>query len=917
MGRQGNLKYIVFYLFLFLFLLDSFPLYSSVLHKKGAEGICGTPLFWNKENEVGTVKRLGKPIEADTTFFIRDDVFKTPADLIEVPFYKVITNDTVDIYVEKEQWENGNVTQEDIEDFIKYILHKTPEGSINQNMGIIPNEYSIFGTPSDKDKNGKILILMIDVRDNYVEGVSETYVAGYFDPLDMDPNKGNYGEIIYVDTYPSHPESFFTLSIIAHELQHLIHYNYDPDEDDWLNEGLSVLIPRLLGLPSRSYSTFLSSPNRSLTEFDNSLLDYSKVGLFMFYVYRQFGAGILKKIVKATENSISSIESVLKAEGYLLSKEELLLRWFIANLINNPAIYGGIYSYMGESIPMLYTDHFHSSFNDDPILGELNRAAAEYIQFYSGSEIKFDFQYDKKELIDLAVVRDLSGAPEIEFVQPCPEHYHFEDENFGKDYTTVTFIPFRTVVASPYDKIDFSYTSSGREEYEEFEVSYDRDSLKFYIQLKINEDPIEACERFNIEDPEWRLKAIKMRMSSEFPVTVKVYNGTGTEMLFQEDNITPSVNAWTRVEVGRLTFGEDVHSILVGIYSPDNALGYTDAVDGTGKAFIKYGESLYNLSDFGVGEEDNKQVLTGNWLIRAVFERKIVIPASISITPDTLYFCDEKTDGIVTLENDGTEPLMWKIESENDWLYFEPDTGVTIGTSEIVVSVDMNAIDPGIYITDVVINSNAGKDTLVINVLKRNPSFPQAAILPFCKTVTDTSLTIDIEVVNIGIGESPFSFYSEDHSVSFYPQNGSVGINDTISVKMFFNRYLATTRDPEIFFYNGVDTESVVLHYEGEIESKLEELKIYAPFSNPFLVGKQGRIFIPVKIQAEKEARVFIYNLLGELVREFRITNEGGESLLLAWDGRNNRGKLVSTGVYFVVLKQGNKIAKTKILLLK
>jgi len=99
MGRQGNLKYIVFYLFLFLFLLDSFPLYSSVLHKKGAEGICGTPLFWNKENEVGTVKRLGK----------RDDVFKTPADLIEVPFYKVITNDTVDIYVEKEQWENGNL----------------------------------------------------------------------------------------------------------------------------------------------------------------------------------------------------------------------------------------------------------------------------------------------------------------------------------------------------------------------------------------------------------------------------------------------------------------------------------------------------------------------------------------------------------------------------------------------------------------------------------------------------------------------------------------------------------------------------------------------------------------------------------------------------------------------------------------
>ena len=56
-----------------------------------------------------------------------------------------------------------------------------------------------------------------------------------------------------------------------------------------------------------------------------------------------------------------------------------------------------------------------------------------------------------------------------------------------------------------------------------------------------------------------------------------------------------------------------------------------------------------------------------------------------------------------------------------------------------------------------------------------------------------------------------------------------------------------------------------------------------------------------------KDARLFIYTHDGELVKEF--VDPASSSGLFEWDGRNQQGYNVATGVYIAVIRSGYTIA--------
>jgi len=876
-------------------------------------GICGTPIVSATKGEPIVKKLLYKSPQADATFFIRDGIFKDPAEYIEVEFYKIFENDTVDIYVETDQLDNGNVNQDIILLFTEYILRKTPEESVNPEVGIIPSEYNIFGKPSDVDNNGKIIILLIDVRDDYKEGETETYVAGYFDPLDLsNKNKGNYGEIIYVDTDPGNPASEGTLSIIAHELQHLIHYNYDKDEDTWLNEGLSELAPRILGLPSRSFATFLNNTNRKLTEFDNSILDYSKVGLFFYYIYRQFGINTIKKIERSEENSLKSIELAL---NYEINKSEILERWFIANLINDEMINNGIYSYMGDKIPPLYSKHFHSSFNTEPISDNLNLAAAEYIQFSSGRNIDFELEYKNIENINLAIVKESNGIHEIEFKKPCPTFYDFSDIAFGTDYQKITFIPYRNIVTSPYPTINFSYTSLGQLIYEEYEVSYDKDSLDMYISLTSSGgEDFESVQKFILPDPRCKLKAIKFKSLYENPVNIKIYKDMNSTLIYTKYNYIPSGNSWTRIDINESELSDTFKTIYIGISSDNNSLGYSDEESGEGRAYIRVRNQFLPLSNFKV---DNV-TLTGNWLIRVIFLKPLSIQPKLALSTDSVFIWDEgKTKYTISISNSGTGTLFWRITDYPDFLIFDPDTGAVIVSEDITVYIDRGKLKPGLHNLTVNISSNGGDGKIFFSILQRNKEKPQAAILPFKNIFNDTLPVLKFSLINIGINKAYFEFDNGNNPIGIFPENGVIGIEDTIKINAYINLDLADREDMYVKFFNGVDTELVNFKFEGTKKSREIKLAIKAPFSNPFIFGRQQRVYIPVEITPYKRAELKIYNILGQLVKIYGIDTNDKNTLLLSWDGRDKDGRIVSNGVYFILLEQEGKIPRRKILFMK
>ena len=61
--------------------------------------------------------------------------------------------------------------------------------------------------------------------------------SGYYDVENQAPPTAR--EIVYLDSNPLDINSTLARATLAHEFQHMLHWNADPDEDKWLDEGCS------------------------------------------------------------------------------------------------------------------------------------------------------------------------------------------------------------------------------------------------------------------------------------------------------------------------------------------------------------------------------------------------------------------------------------------------------------------------------------------------------------------------------------------------------------------------------------------------------------------------------------------------------------------------------------------------------
>jgi hypothetical protein len=81
---------------------------------------------------------------------------------------------------------------------------------------------------------------------------------------------------------------------------------------------------------------------------------------------------------------------------------------------------------------------------------------------------------------------------------------------------------------------------------------------------------------------------------------------------------------------------------------------------------------------------------------------------------------------------------------------------------------------------------------------------------------------------------------------------------------------------------------------------------------NPFRHTVNIRYMIHDSGYMIKEPTLCIYDVAGRMVRSFRITPDALRSTL-TWDGRDDLGRSVAPGVYFVMLSMDNDALSTKI----
>ena len=214
---------------------------------------------------------------------------------------------------------------------------------------IHPTVTDVFGGESDLDGNERVVILFTPVVNRLTERGSDGFIGGFFYGVDLLPDRegSNGGEIFYAlvpdpDGEFGDPRSRLQVltrvpSILAHEFQHMVHFNQrilirgaERTDALWLSEGLATMAEELVGEAHADRGNadraelfrsgnrvraerFLAEPAATslvVTAGSGSLAERGAGWLFMEYVRGWWGDGVLGELTRTTRTGTRNVEAV-------------------------------------------------------------------------------------------------------------------------------------------------------------------------------------------------------------------------------------------------------------------------------------------------------------------------------------------------------------------------------------------------------------------------------------------------------------------------------------------------------------------------------------------------------------------------------------------------------------------------------
>jgi len=254
------------------------------------------------------------------------------------------------------------------------------------NNVIYPTDTTYFGAPEDRDGTNtifellgwpsytwdwiatdnpqRVILKVLNYRDdNYYDPTYPYYVAGFY--------SSTYTRVYYkrnmihIDAwrwwqrlgpegtqwFPERPDLTVTRpyvydSTVAHEYQHNIHRDWNPDSPSFMNEGCSMYAEILCGygVSWSHVNSYLYTPDNSLTVWGdqgdiNILADYGAATLWAIYLSDHYGGpAILSRYVLAGIPGIEGVDAALEYLGYTQRFEDVYHDWRIANLIHTDKV---------------------------------------------------------------------------------------------------------------------------------------------------------------------------------------------------------------------------------------------------------------------------------------------------------------------------------------------------------------------------------------------------------------------------------------------------------------------------------------------------------------------------------------------------------------------------------------------------
>ncbi|MCH8568857.1 MAG: immunoglobulin domain-containing protein [Balneolales bacterium] len=338
---------------------------------------------------------------------------------------------SVRIWVENDEFAPDQVNQDVVDQLLLVMENQTPHLSVDPGSGILQIGETFLGDRPDIDGSGILNILITDVIDGWEPGGTSGTVAGFFDPVDLDPSNSNSNrtDIIYLNSRPliyldGNVNIIAPQSVAAHELQHLIHANYR-FLDIFQNEGQSEWTELLTGYTGRNpnylnnpleIDQFLYSWRRGSTDV---LLDYQRASMLHSYIAQRLGVESAGAITRSSSGRFGAYEQAASAAG--LDFRDILMDFHIANYVNNNAISDGRFGYEDIRRRANRVSFPTIQYVSGETQGNGSRSVvyggAEYIEWV-GAE-NFNLSISGDNTVRFALISYISGsnvAPEIQYI---------------------------------------------------------------------------------------------------------------------------------------------------------------------------------------------------------------------------------------------------------------------------------------------------------------------------------------------------------------------------------------------------------------------------------------------------------------------------------------------------------------------
>jgi hypothetical protein len=246
---------------------------------------------------------------------------------------------------------------------------------------IYPGVTGVFGETSDLDGNERVVVLFTPAVNALTPRGSTGFIGGFFYGIDLLPERegSNAGEIWYAlvpdptgefsDARSKQTVLEVTPAILAHEFQHMVHFNErvirleaESTEALWLSEGLAQFAEEIVALEyealddlasadlfrrgtrdrSRRYLTGPDTVSVIITTGQGSLAERGAGFLFVAYLEDQLGGDLLGRLTRTTRTGVENVES---ETGQAWA--DLLGAWWSAVYLDGPG---------PESGPEVYPD---------------------------------------------------------------------------------------------------------------------------------------------------------------------------------------------------------------------------------------------------------------------------------------------------------------------------------------------------------------------------------------------------------------------------------------------------------------------------------------------------------------------------------------------------------------------------------